>query len=40
MKEALQLTPGRAAALLLASMETLRAEAEALGPAALTWHPA
>ncbi len=37
---AIPLTPGHAAALLLASMETLQAEAEALGPAALTWHPA
>ncbi len=36
---AIPLTPGHAAALLLASMETLQAEAEALGPEALTWHP-
>ncbi len=35
-----RLTPGHAAALLLASMETLRGEAEALGPEALSWHPA
>ena len=40
MTESTPLTPGHAAALLLASMETLRGEAEALGPEALTWHPA
>ncbi len=34
------LTPGHTAALLLASMETLQAEAQALGPEALHWHPA
>jgi len=34
------LTPARAAALLRASIATLRAEAEALGPDALRWHPA
>ncbi len=34
------LTAGRASALLLASMETLQAEAEALGPEAMHWHPA
>lgn len=33
------LTPDRTAALLLASIKTLRAEAEALGPEALSWHP-
>ena len=40
MTSATPLTPGHAAALLLASMETLRGEAEAFGPEALTWHPA
>ena len=40
MTESAPLTPSHAAALLLASMEALRAEAEALGPEALTWHPA
>ncbi len=40
MTEPTPLTPGHAAALLLASMEALQAEAEALGPEALTWHPA
>ena len=34
------LTPTQAAALLRASIATLRAEAEALGPDALRWHPA
>jgi hypothetical protein len=34
------LTPSRAAALLRASMATLRAEAEALGTDAMRWHPA
>jgi len=34
------LTPARAAALLRASIATLRAEAEALGVDALRWHPA
>ena len=40
MTDSMPLTAGHAAALLLASMETLRAEAEALGPEALSWHPA
>src|SRR3990167_8939810 len=34
------LTPARAAALLRASIATLRAEAAALGPDGLRWHPA
>jgi len=34
------LTPSHTAALLRASIATLRAEAEALGPDALRWHPA
>ncbi len=34
------LTPTRAAALLRASIATLRAEAEALGADAMRWHPA
>ena len=34
------LTPARAAALLRASIATLRAEAEALGPDGARWHPA
>ena len=33
------LTPDHAASLLLASMETLRREVEALPPEALDWHP-
>ena len=37
MTSSTPLTPGHAAALLLASMEALQAEAEALGPDALTW---
>ncbi len=40
MTDAEVLTPGRAAALLLASLETLQAEAQALGPEAMQWHPA
>ena len=39
MTESVFLTPDRAARLLFASMETLQAEAEALGPEALHWHP-
>ena len=34
------LPPARAAALLRASMATVRAEAEALGADAMRWHPA
>ena len=34
------LTPARAAALLRASIATLRAEADAIGPEGLRWHPA
>lgn len=40
MTELTPLTPDHAAALLLASMQTLRAEVEALGPEAMRWHPA
>ena len=40
MTSSLPLTPDHAAALLLASVETLRREAEALGHEALGWHPA
>ncbi|MCI0856628.1 MAG: DinB family protein [Chloroflexi bacterium] len=40
MTESTPLTPDHAAALLLASMQTLRAEVEALGPEAKRWHPA
>ena len=40
MTDARPLTPGRAAALLLASLETLQVEAQALGPEAMHWHPA
>jgi hypothetical protein len=34
------LTPGHTAALLLASLEMLREEAEAFGPEEMRWHPA
>ena len=40
MTSSLPLSPDHAARLLLASMETLRREAEELGDEALSWHPA